>query len=845
MREYNLGGNSSGRHYRGAYGSMAYASRYAPRDSQLDDYLNEEEDTGEHQKKGRRKQRKSGRIGRIIKKILLVLLFILLLAFVSAGIVLGVEYRKYELAARRIVREAGETIFKQNQTSVIYDCNGNVITELIGEHDAYYIEYGNIPYFVRQALITSEDRNFYSHSGVDFKAVMRALVVLVQNKGKITQGGSTITQQLARIIFLSHEVSMERKVKEMFIARELEKKYSKEQILEFYINNIYFGNGFYGIEAASRGYFNKSVTELSLAEMAFVCSIPNNPTMYDPFVNGEATLARKNRILRQMYEQQDIDAQMYEEALDATIVLYPAINEKNNYVETYVRYCATIALMQNVGFELEYDFGTKEEQEIYENRFNSFYNQISASLYTGGYKIYTSIDLEKQAKLQEILDEKLSGYQEVNEEGIYTMQGSATCIDNSTGKVVAIVGGRSQEYNGYTLNRAYQSYRQPGSTIKPILIYTPAFERNFYPDTIVTDEPVENGPVNSPNVYEGDMTLRYAVEKSKNTIAWKMFDQIGISTCIQYLKNMDFHRIDVRDYVLPMSIGGMTYGVSTLEMASAYCALENDGMFRTPTCITKITDNQDNIMIDNINYQAARNTTIQMRQIYQDNAAHMMTDVLKGVLISGTGRNYNIDNAICAAKTGTTNDNKDVWFVGYSGYYTTAVWVGYDLPQIINDGYGNTCSGNIWREYMAYLHEGLPVIDFVPYVGEDGRLSNGEETTEEITTESETTEIAIYTESPTDIPPIEITEQNSDENQNQGNPGDETVSEYGGNAGESIGQDMNRENPPTQETTEEHTTEQETTSRRKGNYVPSGPSYRKNNEAPGGADNGVYQEYWG
>ena len=807
--------------------------KYDWRDFPLPEDDEENENDNRQGKRSKQKKRRTGRIGRIIKRFLLVLLFVLLLGMVSAGVVLGVEYHKYEKEARKIVRSAGELVFKQNQTSVIYDCNGNVITELIGDHDAYYIEYGNIPFFVRQALITSEDRNFYNHSGVDFKAVMRALVVLIRNKGKITQGGSTITQQLARNIFLSHEVSMERKVKEMFIARELEKQYTKEQIMEFYINNIYFGNGFYGIEAASRGYFNKSVEKLSLAEQTFICAIPNNPTMYDPFVNGEATLARKNRILWQMLEQGDIDEEMYKEAVEATIVLYPARNEKNNYVETYVRYCATIALMRNVGFEQEYYFDTPEQERAYEERFDTFYNQMSASLYTGGYQIYTSIDLTKQAKLQQILDETLSNYQEVNEEGIFQMQGSATCIDNSTGKVIAVVGGRSQEYNGYTLNRAYQSYRQPGSTIKPILIYTPAFERNFYPESIVTDEPVENGPVNSPDIFEGDMTLRYAVEKSKNTIAWNMFDQIGISTCIDYLKKMDFHRIVARDYVLPMSIGGMTYGVSTLEMASAYAALENDGFFRTPTCITKITDRQGNILIDNINYQSARNTTIQTRQVYQENAAHMMTDVLKGVLVSGTGKNYNIANAVCAAKTGTTNGNKDVWFVGYSGYYTTAVWVGYDLPKEINDGYGHTCSGNIWQAYMTYLHEGLPLRDFVPYVGSDGKLSNGEESTPAEETQEQTTAV-LYTENPTEFPMEVPTEFPM---------GNEPITGYGGNADRQTG--MNGEEQKTTQPQETTALYEPETTKRRGSYKPEGPDYKKDNVAPGGAQGGVYQEYWG
>lgn len=752
--------------------------------------------------------KKSSKVGKILRRILLVLLFAVLAVILFFGIKYGRMLYQFDKEAKRLVKEGGEMVFKANQTSTIYDCNGEVITELVGEHDSYYLEYSRIPYFVKEALITSEDRNFYSHSGIDLKAIARAFVVLIQHDGEITQGGSTITQQLARNVFLTHQVSMERKVKEMFIAREIEKKYSKEQILEFYINNIYFGNGYYGIEAASRGYFSKSVTELSLGEIAYICAIPNNPTLYDPFTNNEATTSRKNRILKQMYEQKDIDRELYEQALYTTIVLYPSENETNNYVETYVRHCATLALMQNAGFELEYYFNSEEEQEAYEERYSSFYHDISNKLYTGGYKIYTSIDMNKQVLLQQSLDKYLAEYTDVNEEGIYTFQGSATCIDNNTGKVVAIVGGRTQDYNGYTLNRAYQSYRQPGSSIKPILEYIPAFERGYYPDTIVVDEPIESGPVNSPNVFEGEMNIRTAVEKSKNTIAWKLFDIIGTETCISYLKNMDFQKIVAADYVPAMSIGGMTYGVSTLEMSSAFAAIENDGVFRTPTCITMITDHEGNIIIDNVKYETSKSSTIKIKQVYQTNAARMMTDVLKGVLTKGTGRNYNISEAICAAKTGTTNGNKDVWFVGYSNYYTTAVWVGYDLPKVIDDNYGTTCSGNIWKEYMSNIHKDLEIKDFVPYIKADGTLSNGETIPEETTEEQESKDVELYTD-----------------NTDSGQPSDITESVGGSSqTGES------------ETTSEPYTTTP---------YVPPYIPPKDSGVAPGGADSGVYQEYWG
>lgn len=666
-------------------------------------------------KNGKRRKKKISKKRRLIRRIVMITIFVILMVVLVVLLVYGAKFRKYQKEADRIVREGGIAAFKQNQTGILYDSSGNVIAELSGSHDAYYIEDADIPQYVKAAFITTEDRRFYSHAGVDLKALVRAFVELVRNKGEITQGGSTITQQLARNVFLSHEVSMDRKVKEMFIARAIEKHYSKKQILEFYINNIYFGNGFYGVEAAARGYFGKSVTQLSLAQIAYICSIPNNPTLYNPFTNGENTLKRKDRILKQMVEQGDIGEDEYKAALAENIVLNPQSNVVYNYVETYAIYCATQALMKQSGFTFRYSFKNKAEEEAYDEEYEKLYNQFSGSLYTGGYKIYTSIDSNQQRILQQALDDSLSDYDETDENGTYTFQGSATCIDNRTGMVTAIVGGRSQNGSGYTLNRAYQSYRQPGSTIKPILVYTPAFESGMNPRTIVEDEPIEDGPVNSPDVYDGSISIRYAVEKSKNTVAWNLFEELGIEKCISYIKAMNFHRIVADDYVLPMSIGGMTYGVSTLEMASAYATLENDGEFRSPTCIEKIIDIDGNVLVDNTGEAGKGRSTVEVKRIYDQNAARMMTDVLRGVLTRGTGTRYEVENAICAAKTGTTNENKDVWLCGYSRYYTTAVWVGYDMPREINDGIGNRCAGYAWQQYMTEIHTSLEEVDFEDY----------------------------------------------------------------------------------------------------------------------------------
>lgn len=692
----------------------------------------------------------------------IVLLFIILFLVVKYGSLL----LKYKSEAEELVEAGGEEIFKSYLTSIVYDSEGNVLAELSGSRDSYYLSNNQIPYIVKRAFIVSEDRKFYEHSGVDYSGVARAILALIENEGEITQGGSTITQQLARNIFLNHEVKFERKIKEIFIAWELESRYDKNQILEFYINNIYFGNGLYGIEAAAEAYFNTSVTDLSISQMVFLCAIPNNPTLYDPTTNIENTLKRRDRILKQMFDQGEIDITLYTEAINENIVLTPGEKLINNYEETFIRYCATLELMRVDGFEFKNEFETDEEENKYKEKYSEAYDKWNSMLFTGGYRIYTTIDEKMQEILQKDIDTVLESYDETYDEGIYAFQSSATCIDNATGYVVAIVGGRSQEHEGYTLNRAYQSFRQPGSSIKPLLVYTPILERGYTQDTLVVDEKFEGGPKNATGYYIGKTNIRTAVEQSINTIAWKLFEEIGIRTGISYLKEMNFKKIVKEDYVPSVAVGGFTYGTSTYEMAAGYATIANDGVYRNPTCIRKITDSEGNIILDN-----GINTNNQ-KKIYQSNATRMMTDILKGVLTNGTGRNYNIDNAICAGKTGTTNDIRDVWFVGYSHYYTTAVWCGYDLPRTIDSEYGKNCAGLIWQSFMKEVHEGKDIIDFNPYLDavSEYPVYGEESTTEEMTTEADT--------SVTDIPdnlygdnhgqisttlPEETKEQNSEE----------------------------------------------------------------------------------
>ena len=641
---------------------------------------------------------------KVLCLVLLIVVLILILLFYNKY---GKKILQMQSEARKFVSESTLDTFRATETSIVYGANGKVISELKGEKDLYYLDYSDIPQEVIDAFITIEDKNFLKHKGVDLKANLRAVLVLIKNKGAIKQGASTITQQLSRNIFLTHTVSWERKIEEIFIATELEKKYEKWQILEFYINNIYFANGYYGIQAASEGYFSKEVDDLTLSEIAFLCAIPNNPTVFDPMDNYDNTITRRNKILKQMYEDGKISQSEYQEAYDQEIKLDIKKIKKKDYVETYVNYAATRALMQAKGFTFRTEFESEEDEADYKERYTDLYNECQQSLYRAGYRIYTSIDMTQQKLLQNSVDEALAKFTDVTDDGVYKLQSSAVCIDNETGYVTAIVGGRKQKSTGYTLNRAFQSYRQPGSAIKPLIVYTPALENGHYPEETVIDQKFDGGPSNSNGVYSGKITLRKAVEQSKNTIAWKLFEEITPKVGLRYLNRMNFAKIDKNDYYPAASLGGFTNGVSAVEMASGFATLANDGIYREPTCIVKITDAEGNVIVGSQKSDY---------QVYDKNAARMMTDILTGVVKYGTGKGLSIPNMATAGKTGTTNERKDGWFVGYTPYYTTSVWVGYDMPQTLDGLMGSTYPGQIWYNFMTQIHEGLDSMTFPEYV---------------------------------------------------------------------------------------------------------------------------------
>ena len=339
-------------------------------------------------RKGTKAKKVMSKIGHKIKLVLKFAVFLVLLAVIT-GIfyfynTYGKIIMKYQQEARSIVRSSTEETFRSSQTSLVYYNNGELISALKGVKDVYYIEYKDIPADVINAIIVTEDKKFFSHRGIDYLANVRAAIALIKHKGEITQGASTITQQLARNVFLTHETTYERKIREIFIAQELEKVYSKDKIMEFYINNIYYANGYYGILAAANGYFGKGINQLSLSEMIFLCAIPNNPSKYDPYENKKNTIERRDRILKQMYDNGLISYTDYINAVNEPINLVRQEFDKKNYVETFAYHCAIRALMKEEGFIFRNSFTDEEDRKEYETAYNEMYYRYQKKLYTGG-----------------------------------------------------------------------------------------------------------------------------------------------------------------------------------------------------------------------------------------------------------------------------------------------------------------------------------------------------------------------------------------------------------------------------------------------------------------------------
>lgn len=494
--------------------------------------------------------------------------------------------------------------------------------------------------------------------------------------------------------------------KTIFLALEVEKKYSKKEILEFYINNVYFYNNCYGIASAAQSYFSKDLDQLTLAETATLCAIPNSPYYYNPVSNYSNNKERRNLILKRMRDQGYITKKAYKTAKKSNTTVIQNQRDFYNYEVSYAIDCAVENLMKQDGFEFHYSFSSVRDYKDYRKRYLEEYDLMRKELFTGGYKIKTTIDHNAQEKLQKAVDSNLAQFTKKQKDGEFLVQGAATVVDNTTGKVIAIVGGRSQESeegNGRTLNRAFQSYNQPGSTIKPLVVYTPAFEKGYSPDTIVNDQKFEGGPSNSDGLYKGLIKVSQAVIESRNTVAWQILDDIGPKAGLKYVQNMDFSHIVPSDYYDAAALGGLTYGVNTVEMASGYATIKNGGIYRKASCIDSIEDSDGNEV----------KTGEVPSRVYKQYATKEITEIMQDVIKKGTGRGLSLERGMpSAGKTGTTNNQRSGWFCGFSPYYSIAVWVGTDNNDEVKDLWGGTYPGSIWKDSMNALCSGKPVVSF-------------------------------------------------------------------------------------------------------------------------------------
>ena len=619
--------------------------------------------------------------------------------------------------AKDLVDSSTPDTFRLAQTSYIYSDDGTQLAALAESEDATYLSYEDIPADVVNAFVSVEDRTFWNNSGVDYKGILRVCVNYVKTKGQVAEGASTITQQLARGTFLSNEKTLSRKIKEIFIARQLTKKYTKEQIMEFYCNSCCFANGIYGVEDASQKYFGRSVSDLSLSETAYICAIPNRPEYYNPLKNSENAISRRNKILQDMYECDYITKDAGDAALAENITVAEVSDEEDtfyNYEATYAINCAIRYLMKQDGFEFKSHFEDDADYDTYNAYYDEMYKQAKHKLYTGGYKVTTTMNLKAQKNLQKIFDKELAFNTKVDEStGIYQFQGAMTVIDNETGKVVAMIGGRSQDelQQTYSLNRGFQSFKQPGSSIKPLVIYTPALEEGYDANSTLTEIDVTAAKKSTSEKISKmsgqKMSLRYAVEDSKNGCAYSLYNIITPKVGLSYIENMNFSKIVQQDYTLSSGLGGLHHGTNTVEMANAYSTLENHGEYRQADCISSILDASGNEI-----YEEPESKTV-----YTRSASDQMTDILEGVLNSSAGTAKGLkwssaSDVAAAAKTGTTNDNKVAWFCGYTPYYTISVWVGYDYPKSVKGLWGNTYPAYIWKEAMLYMIDGKDEADF-------------------------------------------------------------------------------------------------------------------------------------
>lgn len=572
------------------------------------------------------------------------------------------------------------------QTSFMEDSKGNVISEIHQAENRIILPFEEIPQIVKDIFITIEDQHFYEHIGFDITGIGRAALINLQSDS-IEQGGSTITQQLSRNLFLSTEKTYNRKLSELLYSYQLERSLPKDEILALYINAIYYQNGVYGIEAASQYYFNQSIKNASLAKIAFLSAIPNNPTVYNPINHFENTKKRQERILKVLLDERVITQDQYSTAMKEPIKL--AVSSRTDLYPDYTTY---------ILHEFEELIGTKEDffdklaqeddSEIRE-KLQMLFNDKVKSVLESGVIIETALNPTIQNTAVHSVKTRLP---------YHDIQGAAAVIDHTSNQLVAIVGGK--DYQKHSFHRGYQAYRQPGSSIKPLLVYAPYFDKTGAPisKTINANNFCKKGycPKNYGGGQYGYVSLQTALKNSYNTPAVRLLDELGVQTAFSYLLKLHFSKLVPEDQSLPAALGGFAYGMSPLEMTNAFTTFSNDGAFIRAHGILRVTDLKGNTL-----YEWNEEPT----QVWGHTANQKMRTILHDVVSTGTGKKANFPTSYIGGKTGTTNNVKDLWFIGMTSKYTAGVWIGNDESRSIRKVERIKPQIQIWRDIIEKASE--------------------------------------------------------------------------------------------------------------------------------------------
>jgi len=584
----------------------------------------------------------------------------------------------------------------KQSSAILYEATDGTwqkLIELSGSEKRIWVDYDEIPEYMEDAVVAIEDKRFYTHRGVDWYRTVGAFFNMFLGM-RNDFGGSTITQQLIKNLTKQDDITVQRKLLEIFQALELEKKYDKQDIITWYLNVVYFGEGSYGVQAAAQTYFGKNIQDLDLAECAAIAGITNLPTYYDPFYSMANNKERQETILDEMYEQGYITKEQCDSAKAEELQFVRSENESYTQ-EIYTYYEETV--IDDVIQDLMEAKGINE-------------SSAQRLVYNGGYQIYCSLNPYVQSLVDSIYTDLSQLPQSYANPTGQQLQSGIVVMDQTTGEILALSGGTGSKTINFGLNRATDSKRPAGSSFKPVAVYGPATEYGLItPTTYVLDRPnmklsgTSWFPANSGNSYYGLITIYDALRRSLNTVSAQILDKLTPQASYDYLiQKLGFTSLVEADCdYAPLALGQLTNGVTVREMAQAFSALANDGTFTYARTYTKVTDSSGNIILDN---------SAKTIQAFSENTAHVMTYMLEGAVNSGTGTEAILSNMPAAGKTGTTTDSRDRWFCGYTPYFTAAVWTGYDTPAVMN--FSGNPAAQIWKKVMALLHEGYEYKDF-------------------------------------------------------------------------------------------------------------------------------------